>query len=207
MPHTSGTEAHLWARGVLACMHLMRRAVRHDAAAAAARQRARRAAKVVPRATVAVPLVTRLLGAAAAAVERVDEFAWLATRVRLVAAHVLAAVPRLFLAHRRAISDAFGKAERALGAARVVGAARVRCVLADRTARQEAVRAARGAELERRVDAAQVQRERGVEFLIEPRVRFVGEPGEQATLFLLDPSGNALEFKAFQDIATQLFAR
>ncbi len=49
---------------------------------------------------------------------------------------------------------------------------------------------------------------RGVipEFVIEPYVRFRGEPGEQATLFFLDPSGNALEFKAFRDIKGQLFA-
>lgn len=47
----------------------------------------------------------------------------------------------------------------------------------------------------------------GVEFVIEPRVRFKGQPGEQATMFLLDPSGNALEFKAFADIDGQLFAR
>ncbi|MSR64043.1 MAG: glyoxalase [Planctomycetes bacterium] len=40
----------------------------------------------------------------------------------------------------------------------------------------------------------------GVEFLIEPKVRFVGEVGEQATLFVRDPSGNALEFKAFADM-------
>jgi uncharacterized protein len=46
----------------------------------------------------------------------------------------------------------------------------------------------------------------GVEFVIEPYVRFVGEPGEQATMFLRDPSGNALEFKAFRDLA-QVFAR
>jgi extradiol dioxygenase family protein len=45
-----------------------------------------------------------------------------------------------------------------------------------------------------------------VEFLIEPRIRFEGEPGEQATLFVRDPSGNALEFKAFRD-AGRLFAR
>lgn len=38
----------------------------------------------------------------------------------------------------------------------------------------------------------------GVEFVIEPYLRFKGEVGEQATMFLLDPSGNALEFKAFQ---------
>jgi hypothetical protein len=46
----------------------------------------------------------------------------------------------------------------------------------------------------------------GVEFVIEPYIRFAGEPGEQATMFLLDPSGNALEFKSFRNIATQLFA-
>ena len=40
----------------------------------------------------------------------------------------------------------------------------------------------------------------GVAFVIEPYVRFAGEPGEQATMFLLDPSGNALEFKAFADM-------
>lgn len=47
----------------------------------------------------------------------------------------------------------------------------------------------------------------GVAFIIEPHIRFRGQPGEQATMFLLDPSGNALEFKAFRDIAQQLFAR
>lgn len=46
----------------------------------------------------------------------------------------------------------------------------------------------------------------GVSFIVEPYIRFKGAPGEQATLFLLDPSGNALEFKAFRDIETQLFA-
>lgn len=44
-----------------------------------------------------------------------------------------------------------------------------------------------------------------VHFLIEPHVRFQGAPGEQATMFFLDPSGNALEFKAFEDMAA-LFA-
>lgn len=39
-----------------------------------------------------------------------------------------------------------------------------------------------------------------VEFVIEPYVRFKGQPGEQATMFFLDPCGNALEFKAFADI-------
>ncbi len=48
-------------------------------------------------------------------------------------------------------------------------------------------------------------RDAGVEFVLEPRVRFAGKPGEQATMFLRDPSGNALEFKAFADDA-QLFA-
>jgi extradiol dioxygenase family protein len=45
----------------------------------------------------------------------------------------------------------------------------------------------------------------GVEFVIPPTVRFEGEPGEQATMFLLDPAGNALEFKAMADPA-KLFA-
>jgi len=44
-----------------------------------------------------------------------------------------------------------------------------------------------------------------VAFVIEPYIRFRGEPGEQATMFLLDPSGNAIEIKAFADI-TRLFA-
>jgi hypothetical protein len=39
----------------------------------------------------------------------------------------------------------------------------------------------------------------GIRFIIEPQVRFKGQPGEQATMFFLDPSGNALEFKAFAD--------
>jgi len=49
-------------------------------------------------------------------------------------------------------------------------------------------------------------RERGVRFIIEPHIRFKGEVGEQATMFFLDPCGNALEFKAFADPAS-LFAR
>lgn len=44
-----------------------------------------------------------------------------------------------------------------------------------------------------------------IQFVIEPYVRFKGEAGEQATLFFLDPAGNALEFKAFKNI-DQLFA-
>jgi extradiol dioxygenase family protein len=45
-----------------------------------------------------------------------------------------------------------------------------------------------------------------VEFVIEPTVRFEGQPGEQATMFLLDPAGNALEFKAMANPA-KLFAK
>lgn len=46
----------------------------------------------------------------------------------------------------------------------------------------------------------------GIEFVIEPYIRFQGEVGEQATMFFLDPCGNALEFKSFQD-ETQIFAK
>ena len=46
----------------------------------------------------------------------------------------------------------------------------------------------------------------GVEFVIEPYIRFEGEPGEQGTMFLRDPSGNALEFKGFRDLSG-LFAK
>jgi uncharacterized protein len=52
---------------------------------------------------------------------------------------------------------------------------------------------------------AQRLKSHGIKFVVEPYIRFAGQPGEQATLFFLDPSGNALEFKAFKDIA-QLFA-
>ena len=46
----------------------------------------------------------------------------------------------------------------------------------------------------------------GTQFIIEPYIRFKGEPGEQATLFFLDPFGNAIEFKAFQN-PLSLFAK
>lgn len=46
----------------------------------------------------------------------------------------------------------------------------------------------------------------GVKFVIEPHIRFKGEIGEQATMFFLDPSGNALEFKAFEN-PEMLFAK
>ncbi len=53
---------------------------------------------------------------------------------------------------------------------------------------------------------AEKLKSRGVEFIIEPKIRFQGEIGEQATMFFLDPSGNALEFKAFADFS-QVFAK
>jgi extradiol dioxygenase family protein len=53
---------------------------------------------------------------------------------------------------------------------------------------------------------AQRLRAAGTEFVIEPYIRFKGEPGEQATMFFLDPSGNAIEIKAFSDIS-RLFAK
>ncbi|MCW2982419.1 MAG: h16 [Solirubrobacterales bacterium] len=49
-------------------------------------------------------------------------------------------------------------------------------------------------------------REAKIAFVIEPYIRFKGEPGEQATMFFLDPSGNALEFKSFADLS-QVFAK
>jgi hypothetical protein len=45
-----------------------------------------------------------------------------------------------------------------------------------------------------------------MKFIIEPQIRFQGKVGEQATMFFLDPAGNALEFKAFED-PSQLFAK
>ena len=47
---------------------------------------------------------------------------------------------------------------------------------------------------------------KGIEFVIEPYIRFEGQVGEQSTMFFLDPAGNALEFKAFKDL-NQLFAK
>jgi uncharacterized protein len=52
---------------------------------------------------------------------------------------------------------------------------------------------------------AQRLKEASVQFIIKPYIRFQGQPGEQATMFFHDPSGNALEFKAFKD-PKQLFA-
>ena len=49
-------------------------------------------------------------------------------------------------------------------------------------------------------------KDHNIQFVIEPYIRFEGEVGEQATMFLLDPCGNALEFKSFKDIS-QLFAK
>jgi extradiol dioxygenase family protein len=55
-------------------------------------------------------------------------------------------------------------------------------------------------------ELAEHLRAAGTDFVIEPHTRFEGEPGEQSTMFVLDPSGNALEFKAFRDDG-QIFAR
>jgi extradiol dioxygenase family protein len=59
--------------------------------------------------------------------------------------------------------------------------------------------------VERFTELARRLTEAGTDFVIEPYVRFEGEPGEQWTMFFLDPSGNAMEFKAFEDLS-QLFA-
>jgi extradiol dioxygenase family protein len=50
-------------------------------------------------------------------------------------------------------------------------------------------------------------RQHPIEWVIEPTTRFAGTPGEQSTFFMLDPSGNALEFKSFRNIEAQLFAK
>jgi extradiol dioxygenase family protein len=55
-------------------------------------------------------------------------------------------------------------------------------------------------------ELAEKLKSKGVEFIVEPKIRFEGEVGEQATMFFLDPSGNALEFKGFRDFAT-VFAK
>lgn len=49
-------------------------------------------------------------------------------------------------------------------------------------------------------------RKAGVKFIIEPGIRFAGQVGEQATMFFLDPAGNALEFKTFRDMG-RIFAK
>ena len=49
-------------------------------------------------------------------------------------------------------------------------------------------------------------KENDIDFIIDPYIRFKGEVGEQATMFFLDPSGNALEFKSFKD-SSQVFAK
>ncbi|MEL0612101.1 VOC family protein [Marinomonas arenicola] len=55
-------------------------------------------------------------------------------------------------------------------------------------------------------DLAKRLQAQGTHFIIEPYIRFKGQVGEQATMFFLDPCGNALEFKAFKDMG-QLFAK
>lgn len=56
-------------------------------------------------------------------------------------------------------------------------------------------------EMEEWTKLAERVRAAGIEFVIEPKIRFKGEIGEQATMFFLDPSGNALEFKSFADMS------
>ena len=53
---------------------------------------------------------------------------------------------------------------------------------------------------------AETLKTKGIKFVIEPYIRFEGLVGEQATMFFLDPAGNALEFKSFKDMS-QLFAK
>lgn len=48
---------------------------------------------------------------------------------------------------------------------------------------------------------------KNINFIIQPYIRFKGQAGEQATMFFADPSGNAIEVKAFRDVASQLFAK
>ncbi len=55
-------------------------------------------------------------------------------------------------------------------------------------------------------ETARAWEARGVRFLVSPRIRFAGEVGEQATLFVEDPSGNAIELKSFKD-PSRVFAR
>lgn len=55
-------------------------------------------------------------------------------------------------------------------------------------------------------DLAEKLTQKKIQFVIEPYIRFKGETGEQATMFFLDPCGNALEFKSFKDM-TQIFAK
>ena len=56
-------------------------------------------------------------------------------------------------------------------------------------------------------ELAQRLRDQKVDFIIEPYIRFEDQPGEQGTMFFSDPSGNAIEFKAFRDIKSELFAK
>ena len=55
-------------------------------------------------------------------------------------------------------------------------------------------------------DFSKLLTDKGIEFIIEPYIRFQGQPGEQATMFFMDPAGNALEFKSFKDF-NQIFAK
>ena len=81
------------------------------------------------------------------------------------------------------------------------------CRTAGRSGEEVAILAVSKRHSAERIEAlAERLRERGTAFVIEPYVRFQGQVGEQATMFLLDPCGNALEFKAFKDLGS-LFAK
>ena len=56
-------------------------------------------------------------------------------------------------------------------------------------------------------ELAQRLKDQKLDFIIEPYIRFKGQTGEQGTMFFSDPSGNAIEFKAFRDIKSELFAK
>ena len=62
-------------------------------------------------------------------------------------------------------------------------------------------------EMQQWIDLRDKLIENNVEFLIEPYIRFKGKAGEQATMFFYDPSGNALEFKAFKNIEAEMFRK
>lgn len=62
-------------------------------------------------------------------------------------------------------------------------------------------------EMDKWQEFAENLKSQNIKFIIEPYIRFKGQPGEQATMFLLDPSGNALEFKAFRSIEEELFKK
>ncbi len=90
------------------------------------------------------------------------------------------------------------------------------CHLSDQAVRPKAANAVDGhevpiphfgvvLEMEQWQELKQQLEKRNIKFVVEPHIRFKGQAGEQATMFFQDPSGNALEFKAFRDIEGELF--